>query len=141
ASADELRWILAPTTFLVELVTGKQFAFESRAGYMSSDHTFLIAASCAGVNFLLTAFLMLSLSRVWKGRTRSWLFIPASLIAAYATALLANALRIVIALKLQGSSISSSWLDGGEIHRVEGIVVYFGFLLMLYLLSEKLGTI
>ena len=61
ASADELRWILAPTTVLVELLTGGSFAFESHAGYMSSDQRFLIAASCAGVNFLLTSFVLLSL--------------------------------------------------------------------------------
>src|SRR5688572_13877482 len=61
ASVNDLRWILAPTTFLVELITGKQFVFESRAGYMSADHTFLIAASCSGVNFLIISFLVLAL--------------------------------------------------------------------------------
>src|SRR2546430_4235675 len=54
ATVDQLRWILWPTTKPVELVTGAQFEFESRAGYMNSGHTFLIAASCAGVNFLIT---------------------------------------------------------------------------------------
>ena len=59
ATPDELRWILAPTTVLVELLSGKSFEFESYTGYMSSDHRFVIAAPCAGVNFLITAFLML----------------------------------------------------------------------------------
>ena len=58
---NQLRWILAPTTFVVELISGSRFEFESYAGYMSSDRKFLIAASCAGVNFLITSFLMLSL--------------------------------------------------------------------------------
>lgn len=141
ASVDELRWILAPTTFLVELITGKQFAFEARAGYMSSDHRFLIAASCAGVNFLLTAFLMLSLSRIWKGVSRSWWFIPGCLVAAYGATLIANTIRIAVALKLQGVSRSGAWLDAGEIHRVEGIVVYFASLLVLFLVSERSGSI
>ena len=65
-SVDQLRWILAPTTLGVELVTGFNFEFESHAGYMISDRSFLIAAPCAGVNFLITAFLMLSLRRLWS---------------------------------------------------------------------------
>src|SRR5689334_5204226 len=55
ATPNELRWILAPTTALVELLSGRSFEFESFTGYMSSDHTFVIAVSCAGVNFLITA--------------------------------------------------------------------------------------
>ncbi|HQU93523.1 MAG TPA: hypothetical protein PLK77_14555, partial [Pyrinomonadaceae bacterium] len=34
SSVDDLRWILAPTTFLVELITREKFWFESHAGYM-----------------------------------------------------------------------------------------------------------
>jgi exosortase K len=60
ATPDELRWILAPTTLLVELLSREQFEFESYAGYMSSDRSFVIAVPCAGVNFLITAFLMLA---------------------------------------------------------------------------------
>src|SRR5215510_15997249 len=61
ASANQLRWILAPTTALVELVSGATFEFESYAGYISRERGFLIANSCAGVNFLIAAFLMLSI--------------------------------------------------------------------------------
>src|SRR5437762_13932167 len=76
ASPNQLRWILAPTTIFVELISGKPFEFESHAGYMSSDHTFLIAASCAGVNFLITSFLMLSFRKLWRDRSQkiSWKF-------------------------------------------------------------------
>ena len=70
ASVNHLRWILAPTTVIVELVTGSQFEFESHAGYITSDRTFVIAASCAGVNFLITSFLMLSLRKLWQNRSR-----------------------------------------------------------------------
>src|SRR5688500_20194448 len=76
ASPDDLRWILGPTTVLVELLTGKSFEFESYTGYMSSDRRFVIAAPCAGVNFLLTASLMLGLRRLWRARFErvSWRF-------------------------------------------------------------------
>jgi len=140
ASADQLRWILAPTTFLVELVSGRQFAFESHAGYMSSDHTFLIAASCAGVNFLITAFLMLTLNRLWRDRSKniSWAFLPAALLMAYIATLLANTIRISIALQLQRDPLDIAWLSPDQFHRLEGIGVYFGFLMLLYVFSERL---
>src|SRR2546429_4119772 len=103
ASADQLRWILAPTTVLVEFLTATQFDFEAHAGYLSSDRTFLIAAACAGVNFLITSFLMLSLRKLWRERSQniSWRSIPAAALTAYLATLLANTTRISIALWLQ----------------------------------------
>ena len=47
-SVNDLRWILGPTTAVVETVTGSEFHFESHAGYLKEDRTFLIAASCWG---------------------------------------------------------------------------------------------
>ena len=85
ATADELRWILAPTTLLVELLSGRSFTFESYTGYMSNDHTFVIAVPCAGVNFLITTFVMLALRRLWNGRFESvsWRFLPMSMAVSY----------------------------------------------------------
>src|ERR1044072_7927820 len=37
ATVDQLRWILWPTAKLVELITGAQFEFEARAGYMNGE--------------------------------------------------------------------------------------------------------
>ena len=142
ATPDELRWILAPTTALVQLLSGRSFAFESYAGYMSSDHRFVIAVSCAGVNFLLTAFLMLGLRRLWRERFQavSWRFVPVVAVVAYVTTLVANAVRICIALEIQEHSVQVSGLSGNQLHRLEGIVVYFGFLLVLFVLTEKRGV-
>ena len=140
ASVNQLRWILAPTTLLVELISGVRFQFESHAGYMSSDHTFLIAASCAGVNFLLTAFLMLSLRRWWKtrGRAMSWKFLPVALLIAYFATLAANTVRIATALRLRSVSSELTWLNPGELHRLEGILIYFGFLMLLFMITETI---
>ena len=133
ATPDQLRWILAPTTLLVELLSGKAFQFESYTGYMSSDHTFVIAAPCAGVNFLITAFLMLTLRRLWF-QPREWHFIPLAAVVAYGTTLIANTARIWLAL----SDLEINWLNANQQHRLEGIVVYFGFLLLLFLLTDRL---
>ncbi|HKP37548.1 MAG TPA: exosortase K [Pyrinomonadaceae bacterium] len=141
ASVNELRWILAPTTFLVQLITGARFQFESHAGYMNSDHTFLIAASCAGVNFLLTAFLMLTLGSLWRNRSSKigWTFIPVAALVAYAATLVANTVRISTALRLHRLPPEISWLAPDQLHRFEGIFIYFGFLLLLFVASEWFG--
>ncbi|MBC8029200.1 MAG: exosortase K [Pyrinomonadaceae bacterium] len=139
ASVDQLRWILAPTTFVVELLTGSQFEFESHAGYMSSDRRFVIAASCAGVNFLITAFLMLSLRKLWSERKTSWRFIPAAGLVAYLATIVANTFRISTALYLQRTPLEIGWLNENQLHRLEGIFIYFGFLLLLFLVSERKG--
>ena len=140
ASANELLWILAPTTRMAELLSGKDFTFESFTGFMSSDHTFVIAVPCAGVNFLLTAFLMLGLRSLWRARFEavSWRFLPISAVIAYVATLIANTTRIWIALEIQQHSIEFSWLTANQLHRLEGIVVYFGFLLLLFLVTERM---
>jgi exosortase K len=139
ATADELRWILAPTTRLVELLSGRSFQFESHAGYMSSDHAFVIAVPCAGVNFLITAFLMLALRRLWRDRFQrvSWRFLPIAAGTAYVATLIANTVRICVALEIQRRSVEVSGLTDNQLHRLEGIVVYFGFLLLLFMLTER----
>ena len=139
ATPDDLLWILAPTTALVELLSGQHFEFESYAGYMSSDHRFVIAVPCAGVNFLITAFLMLALRRLWYRRFQSigWSFIPLAATLAYVATLLANTTRIWFTLEMRAQSASVTWLTYNQLHRLEGIVIYFVFLLLLFVLVER----
>lgn len=139
ASANQLRWILAPTTALVELTSGTAFEFESHAGYINTDRSFLIAPSCAGVNFLIAAFLMLSIKKLLSARSKSvgWAFIPAALMLAYVSTLVANTARISLALQIKRMPAEISWLNPDQIHRFEGVFIYFGFLLLLFALSER----
>jgi len=139
ATVDQLRWILWPTTKLVELVTGAQFEFESRAGYMNSEHSFLIAASCAGVNFLITSFVMLGLRRLWKDRNEktAWRLIPIAAVLAFVATIVTNTVRISLALQMLETQRRNRWLNAEDTHRLEGILVYFGFLLLLFVVAEE----
>lgn len=141
ASVNQLRWILAPVTLAVQFISGRQFTFEPYAGYIDSNHMFVIAASCAGVNFLITSFLMLALGKLWRDRSQNikWRFLPIAAAVAYVATLVANTVRITTAMQLRGVMVGSS-LTAGQLHRLEGIFVYFGFLLLLYLLSERANT-
>ena len=143
SSVDDLRWILAPTTFLVELITREKFWFESHAGYMSADHSFLIADSCSGVNFLIMAFAMLCFLKLRKGlRTEvSWAFIPAVILASYVSTIIANTVRITVAIRLHRMSPEMIWINPEQLHRLEGIFIYFGFLLFLFTFAESLEDV
>jgi exosortase/archaeosortase family protein len=105
---------------------------------MSSDHSFLIAASCAGVNFMIASFLMLSLRKLISNRSQSvsWWFIPKVAAICYFTTLVANTVRICIALEMQKGLRQIDQLNFNQMHRLEGVLVYFAFLLMLFLITE-----
>lgn len=142
ASANDLQWILWPTARLTELVTGTRFTFESYSGYMSADRSFLIASACAGVNFLIAAFLMLTLRKLWVARDKgvSWRYFSFAIVLAFAATIVANTVRISSALWLNASRPSLGGLDRDEVHRLDGIFIYFGCLLLLFVVSEKTNT-
>jgi len=84
---------------------------------------------------------MLGLRQLWKDRfkqTRTpWTFLPISAAVAYGTTVIANTARISIALQMQATHLKFWALDPEQLHRLEGIIVYFGFLLMLFVLGER----
>jgi exosortase/archaeosortase family protein len=107
---------------------------------MSGNRSFLIASACAGVNFLIAAFLMLSLRSIWNMRTSGvkWRFLFFDGVAAFAVTVIANAVRISSALWQNESHQSFAGFDRDEIHRLDGILIYFGFLLVLFVTLETL---
>ena len=139
AGVDDLRWILAPTAFLVELTTGLGFYFEAHVGYMSIDRTFLIALPCSGVNFLIVAFLTLGLRRL-LGDNVTWWSLGLAVVIAYLATIVANTARISVAIQLRDLAPSLDWLEPEDLHRLEGIAVYFAALLVLYFVDEWFGS-
>ena len=133
ASAEELRWILGPTSRLVALLSGTTFEFEQGAGYLSRERLFLIEKSCAGVNFMIAALGMIGfgLSRDVGHRWRAASIVPCALALSYVAAVLVNAVRIVVAMDLASADLAGGWWTEARVHRVEGIAVYFSGLLLL----------
>ena len=131
ARADDLWWMLRPTARLVGITTGSAFAMEPGQGYLSRERLFLIEKSCAGINFMIAAFGMLAfmLSRRAASAVSGAAVLGVSLAASYAAAVLVNTARIAAAMWLGGSA---------QVHRLEGIAVYFGGLLLLYELAQRL---
>ena len=134
AGPDSLAWVLAPTVALVELLTGVEFEFERGVGYFAQAEMFAVTKSCAGVNFLIISFSMLGLAWVWgRGPARklpSTIARAASL--AFSTTIVANAARIAVALPLSHSTLTPLGMSGADVHRIVGVAVYFGSLLILF---------
>ena len=140
AGADDLRWILRPTAWLVGTATGTAFAIAPGEGYVSHERLFVIEKSCAGVNFLAAAFGMVAVGLMHRIRSAvSFVSVlAASLIAGYGAAVVVNAVRIVIAMWLATHPSPLSTLTAADVHRFEGIAVYFGGLVAVYELARRI---
>ena len=133
ARADDLWWILTPTARAVGALTGTVFVAVPSEGQVSHERLFVIEKSCAGINFLAAAFGMLVLTllhRVRSGLSGAFV-LGSSLLASYAAALVVNATRITLAMWLADHPSALPALTSAEVHRVEGIVVYFAGLVLL----------
>lgn len=140
ARPDDLSWILGPTTRLVGVMTNTEFAFVPGEGYVSHARLFIIEKSCAGINFMIAAFGMLVFAlfrRVRTGFSAAGV-LSVSLIASYVAAVVVNTARISIAMWLADHPLAWSRLTAADVHRIEGIAVYFTGLLLLYGLVESL---
>ena len=140
ARADDLWWILTPTAKLAGTMAGTPFLSELGEGYLSRERLFLIEKSCAGVNFMIAAFGMLAfaLRRRIDSCVSSACVLAASLGASYCAAILVNAIRITAAMSLAAHAAAAPSLDAAQLHRVEGITVYFGGLVALYEVAQWL---
>ena len=140
ARADDLGWILSPTARLVGIMTGTTFTRQPGEGHFSPDRLFLIEKSCAGINFMIAAFGMLTLALLHRVRCRvsAARVLGVTLLASYSTAVLVNAVRIAVAMWLAAYPVALSTFSAADVHRVEGIVVYFGGLVLLYELVQRL---
>ncbi len=139
ASAEELRWVLAPTTALTSLVTQAEFVFRDGQGYLSHGLSILISPACAGVNFLIVTFLSLVFGferhfQGWRARGR-WLV--ASAAGAYFVTLLVNTLRITLSVALAHLAARAFGLTFQSVHRLLGIVVYLAGLGVLCLTVQR----
>jgi exosortase K len=142
ASAEDLRWILAPTVQLVSWTTGGNFMYEAGPGWVDPQIRFIIAPPCAGVNFALAAFLALALGGVMgmvSLRTTAIRLAGAAALA-YVATLVINTLRITIAVAMHRGTLEIGGLDRAEAHHVEGIVVYLAGLIALYAIARAITS-
>ncbi len=144
SDTDNLKWILEPTARWAGILGGISFEYLPHQGYVNHGYQFLIAASCAGIRFMLLTFLMLVFIPVYEtscqrkggmpGRCRRIVY---SLILAYFFTIFVNGIRIVLAVRLpiwlDKWYLSAGWLTPDRLHTLIGTVTYFTALCILYL--------
>jgi len=138
ASPEALRWILLPTSWLTSLGVDTEFAFRAGEGYLSREESVLISPACAGVNFLMVAFvsLVVGFSARFATLPKRSVWLISSAVIAYLTTLLVNALRISLSIALAHLATRYLGLTFQSVHRLLGIFVYLTGLLGLCLTLE-----
>src|SRR5262249_29197926 len=114
---------------------------EAHHGYLSRAHAFEIVPACAGLNFLIAAFLSLCLGLVTscESALARAALLPASATAAYAATVLANATRLAIAIHLPGAGSAGGWLTPERLHCAVAVAVYSAFLMAISSLATRLA--
>lgn len=142
AGAEELAWILAPACWLVERVSGIELQREAGAGWISHTHRMIVSPGCAGVNFLVIAFLAFFFHAVHRVERSSGrlLCLVGSLLAAWALTITTNASRIILVASLYPMEIYGGILTPARVHRAAGTAVYCVSLVLACLTMERIGA-
>ncbi len=129
---------MAPTSWLTSLGVDTEFAFRAGQGYLSREESVLISPACAGVNFLIVAFVSLvaGFSARFATLPRRALWLLSSAAIAYLTTLLVNAARISLSIAVAHLATRYLGLTFQSVHRLLGVFVYLTGLLGLCLTLE-----
>ena len=141
ACNDDLIWLLWPTDKIVSLITGSFSDYFPETGFHHFDLNILIEKSCSGFNFGLLCFCMLSFLLVThapKNRQKNLSF-PANLILSYVLTVFVNASRIVVSITAQNHGMRFlPNLSKALLHQIVGVSTHLVFLVLIYLLAEKI---
>jgi len=135
AGADQLVWILAPSSYLARVLGGVELRYEDGAGFISHVDRLVVGTPCAGVNFLVVAFLTLvfAFGARFPGLRARLGWLAASLVIAYLATIVTNGVRIAISARLFAADIYGGAVTPARVHRIAGTALYYGSLLALCL--------
>jgi len=131
AGADQLAWVLAPSCWLASHA-GLSLVQEPGAGFISHVPRMVVGPPCAGLNFMVVAWLAL----YWSAQARfggaraklGWLL--ASGLAAYLATIATNGARIVLAAHLFDATFYAGMISKAQVHRLLGVALYCSVLLV-----------
>jgi exosortase K len=139
ADAGDLHVVLAPTCWLAAHLGGMTFTDEGAAGFISHGDHLVVGTACSGANFLIVCFgaLFFSFAHRWRTvRARvGWLLAAAAL--AWLATVATNAVRVVLAARLYQQDIYGSLLTPARLHRLLGVVLYCGSLVLIHGLVSR----
>ena len=137
---EALKWLLWPTAKLTAIISGESFVWIKSTGYSSwfqEQTRYLIDKSCAGLNFFVLALLLMVFTRVRGplGKLQTYGRFGICVGAAYLATLVANSLRISLAIFLENISLVATYAR--EFHREQGMFIYLLCLITVYFLSQR----
>lgn len=134
SGSDDLLWILYPTAFLVDFLSGLDFIFVPDSGFVNYAHDITIAPACSGMNFMIICFCVVFFSflhlRKSAGSAIAWLGI--SMAGAYFFTILVNTLRIVISIILITKEVHYGFFDQARMHLIAGVMINCFFLFLFH---------
>jgi exosortase K len=137
--ADDLDWMLAPTSYLVHMLSGTSFEKVERTGYVDHDSGIIIAPSCSGINFMIIVFCLSIYIGLKKAVNiySSFKWILLSFTISYSCTVIINTFRILLSIYSFKTGVLQVWFSWETIHLLEGVLVYFVFLLIYYSLLVR----
>lgn len=140
ADSTGLLFILKPVTAVVSFALNQPFEFVGAPGYSNLDGSVLIGPSCAGINFMIILFAMLTFTfiPVFNNFNRKLLTYLLILISSYLIAILVNASRIITSITILKYNLLEFFHDGRLVHKGVGILIYFFYLVLCYFISLKI---
>ncbi len=136
------RFLLKPTDILVGLFTASQSVYIKGVGYRHEGLNVVIDRSCAGFNLWIIAFIMLAYLAVkhFVGITHRIFSIALSLVAAFFLTIFTNTSRIFASITFQPIAARILPLSKDIIHEAIGVTVNLSFLILAYIIVDKLLT-
>ena len=142
ADNNDLTFLIKPTDKLVGLLTGSHSIYLSDSGYFHEHLNIIIDKSCSGFNFWILSFLLFTyLSVKHFDKTLSKILtIPTSLFGAFLLTIFVNTSRIFASIVVQTKTKSILLNQQHIVHEAIGIITNLTFLILAYVLIEKLLT-
>lgn len=153
ADSGRLVWILGPTAWWVEQLSGIPFEYRRELGYVNADFKYLIGPSCAGVRFMIVVMAapVFSFLHRMGGREAAWqqafrkkvVWTAGCMIFGYLFTIFVNGIRIVLAIELPGflreHDLWGNSLTWERLHTAIGAAVYFTALLASYGWADEIS--
>ena len=151
AAAADLEWMFRPLSLMLEWFSGHAFHRDGNYEWVSESADVRLVKACAGVNFMLMSFM----GYAWVVRPGfrtefaplAWvaariLLLCTAVIAAWITCLLANSLRIMVAMTVNANAMGLDVVGIGapQLHRLIGVAIYVPLLSLQMTLGNRGDT-
>ena len=137
---EYFKWLLAPTTFIVEKYIGENALWVNNVGYKIQNMPIVIEKSCSGFRYLsvmvgLTALYLLLLKVKFSEHWKKLIFLP---IFIFAYVIGINSFRIITSIGIEKFAFKYAWFPNHAAHELLGILYFLLGLFSIYYLVNKL---